>query len=74
MHENERDLVEYLRDLSVIASHLEAAQEASTGLYLHNPATHKVPMLGDVKARVEEIRRDIIAAQEAANDRLNRCQ
>lgn len=65
-----QNLTDYIADIEVLVSHLEAARSVAVGLYQHNPDSRKVPsfegLYDDMQAMCLELR----AAKTTAKNRL----
>jgi len=60
------DFMNYIADMRILQSHLEAARKVAIGIYSRNPESRKVKSFDDLAERLFEIEEDLQRAEDDA--------
>jgi len=65
------NLADYMSDMDVIVSHLEAARSVAVGLYQHNPDSRKIPSFDGLYDDLQAMCLELRDAKKVAENNLN---
>ena len=65
-----QNLIDYMSDMDVLVSQLEAAREVAVGIYNHNPISREVPSFDGLYDDLQAMCLELRAAKKTAKSKL----